>query len=223
MNVDVIIPVHNLDIYLSEALDSVLFQRGVSPRVFVVDDGSAAPISLLPRFVGDSRVTLTRSDANLGIGGARNLGVSLGSSPWLAFLDSDDRWAPNHCETLLSLMDAPLTYAVGSVRHFADPLTDTPFFVPATEIVGACPGSTLLSRNNFEAIGGFRTYLKSGEFIDLVSRGRAAGWIERQTSTVVLERRVHKFHASRLDVANDEGLLRSVRDHLKRSQDERNV
>jgi glycosyltransferase involved in cell wall biosynthesis len=36
---------------------------------------------------------------------ARNFGIDSGTSPWIAYIDDDDRWMPEHLETLVEMSD----------------------------------------------------------------------------------------------------------------------
>jgi teichuronic acid biosynthesis glycosyltransferase TuaG len=93
--VSVVITSYNAGAVLSEAIDSVLRQRGVSVEVIVVDDCSREdPFSLLPASLQqDARLRCVRLDKNSG-GPARprNVGVSEARGEFVAFLDCDDIW-----------------------------------------------------------------------------------------------------------------------------------
>ena len=91
-DLDVVVPVRDLDRYLAETLDTVLEQAGVECEVVVVDAGSVQPIELEARHAGHPRIRLVRSAEPLTCGGARNLGAALGSASWLTFVDADDLW-----------------------------------------------------------------------------------------------------------------------------------
>jgi len=71
----------------------------------VIDDGStdntAEHVSLLA--AEDSRVTLIRK-SNAGASSARNLGIALSRTPWIAFLDSDDEWIPGRLDNIHKLL-----------------------------------------------------------------------------------------------------------------------
>ena len=217
--IDVVIPVHNRSQYLDEAICSVLSQSGFQTHVFVIDDYSDFPVTLNADLLASEQLTLVRSTTHLGIGGARNLGARQGSADWLAFLDSDDVWRPDHCAALMNLMDDFLDFTSGATVHFADPSQGSEYFVPDDVQLGSCAGSTLFRRAAFYKIGGFRDQFKVGEFIDLMARGSAVGWKSRRTTDVVLERRVPDSHASRGASADDLGYLRVIRDHINRTRD----
>ena len=96
MDISVVIPTHNRAGPVKRALASV-FRQTLAPRdVIVVDDGS-----------GDDTVESVRSDfpdavivsqAQRGVSAARNAGVAVARSNWIAFLDSDDEWLPDKLE-----------------------------------------------------------------------------------------------------------------------------
>ena len=80
------------------AVESVLAQTSAPSEVIVVDDGSTdATLELLRQF-SDS-VTLVVQPQS-GSAAARNHGVARASADWIAFLDSDDRWEPDHLERM---------------------------------------------------------------------------------------------------------------------------
>jgi glycosyltransferase involved in cell wall biosynthesis len=92
--VSVIIPTRNRRELLLRAVHSVLRQHGVGLSVVVVDeassDGSADAAERLP----DPRVRVVRHTTRQGVSRARNTGLEHVDSPWVAFLDDDDLWAP---------------------------------------------------------------------------------------------------------------------------------
>jgi glycosyltransferase involved in cell wall biosynthesis len=92
--VAVVIPAHNPGIYLLESLESVLAQT-IANELIIIDDGSDE--GQLPDLPADPRVRTIRQE-NLGVSAARNRGTRETSAPLIAFLDADDRWAPNKLE-----------------------------------------------------------------------------------------------------------------------------
>ncbi|MBN2160621.1 MAG: glycosyltransferase [Spirochaetes bacterium] len=92
----VIIPVHNRLSLLREAVDSVLDQSCKDFELIVIDDGSSDGAPIIPEEYGD-RLMFVRQE-HRGVSAARNHGIRLSTSPWIAFLDSDDRWLPRKLE-----------------------------------------------------------------------------------------------------------------------------
>jgi len=87
----VIVPVFNVEAYLTECLDSVLSQSMTELEVIAVDAGSTdgSPAIIAAYAARDPRVRPFRQ-ANAGQGPARNLGVSHARGEFIAFADADD-------------------------------------------------------------------------------------------------------------------------------------
>jgi glycosyltransferase involved in cell wall biosynthesis len=50
-------------------------------------------------------ITVLRTGGNKGPSFARNVGLGIAQSNWIAFLDDDDYWLPNHIESLLNFCE----------------------------------------------------------------------------------------------------------------------
>lgn len=94
MDFDVIIPAHNRIDLLRRAIQSVLAQELPAQRLVVVDDASTKDLSSVRSWAERRGCVWERLEVNQGPAAARNLGVSLGVSQWVTFLDSDDIWHP---------------------------------------------------------------------------------------------------------------------------------
>lgn len=99
--ITVIIPCAGREQLLARALASVACQTFAPNEVIVVDDGSCPPLRL-PREV-DASCRLVRLPENRGAPAARNAGLELASGEFVALLDSDDEWFPNHLEHLVNI------------------------------------------------------------------------------------------------------------------------
>ncbi len=88
--VSVIIPSFNRASFLKKAIESVLSQRFQAFELIVIDDGSRDKTEEMVLRYGP-RIRYIRQE-NKGPASARNLGIKKSSRPFIAFLDSDDRW-----------------------------------------------------------------------------------------------------------------------------------
>jgi glycosyltransferase involved in cell wall biosynthesis len=95
----VIIPLYNKRPFIRRAVDSVLNQTFADFELIVVDDGSTDGSAEAIQDIDDPRLHTVRQE-NRGVGGARNAGIVMSHGDWLAFLDADDEWLPQHLEEL---------------------------------------------------------------------------------------------------------------------------
>ncbi|HEU0066383.1 MAG TPA: glycosyltransferase family A protein [Sphingomonas sp.] len=97
----VVIPLFNKVPHVVEAVKSALNQSLPPRQVIVVDDGSTDGSLDAVRTLDDPRIVIaTRSPPGPGGYAARNLGIELASSEWIAFLDADDVWHDYHLADL---------------------------------------------------------------------------------------------------------------------------
>jgi glycosyltransferase involved in cell wall biosynthesis len=99
----VVIPVYNRAAELRHALLSVLAQTEQDFEVIVVDDGSLDDPKKTVAEIGDPRIAVLRQD-NRGGAAARNAGIDAAHGRFIAFLDSDDRFLPQHLATMRNLL-----------------------------------------------------------------------------------------------------------------------
>jgi glycosyltransferase involved in cell wall biosynthesis len=98
--ISIVIPVYNRIEYLRETLKSVILQSYTNLEIIVVDDGSDEDIESLVTSFKDSRFSyykLSHKNANV----ARNFGIQKSNGSYIAMLDSDDLWLPEHIQGCL--------------------------------------------------------------------------------------------------------------------------
>ena len=116
-SISVVIPCYNASAHLAEALESVLAQTRQPKEIIVVDDRSTDDsVAIARRYP----VRVVELPENVGCGAARNEGYRHATGDVVANLDGDDRWEPNHLETLGALFDAhpDAGVAATAVRYF---------------------------------------------------------------------------------------------------------
>lgn len=113
--VTVVTPTYNVAKYVGQAVDSVLKQTLVDFEYIVVDDGSSdSTIDVVKAHVrNDPRVRIVQT-AHRGLSAARNVGISESRSPYIAYLDGDDRWHPKFLQRQVRLIES-LPFTVGAV------------------------------------------------------------------------------------------------------------
>jgi glycosyltransferase involved in cell wall biosynthesis len=103
--VAVVIPAYNAELWVRDAIASVLAQGSPEVEAIVVDDGStdqtAAAVS---RFAGGVRYVY---QPHQGAAAARNRAILCSGSELIAFLDADDFWLPGALHKLVPCFDDP--------------------------------------------------------------------------------------------------------------------
>jgi glycosyltransferase involved in cell wall biosynthesis len=93
-DVSIVIPAYNRVNLIGDAIAGVYEQSSrVATEVIVVDDCSTDGTADVAARLG---ATVLRHESNQGAGAARKTGTEAARGRWIAFLDSDDRWAPDH-------------------------------------------------------------------------------------------------------------------------------
>jgi mycofactocin system glycosyltransferase len=178
------------------AQDDVPRYRPGRCRTIVVDDASREPLR-----AADAEVL--RLDANVGPGGARNAGLGLAHTPFVAFVDTD---VDVDEEALLALLDHfdDARVALVAPRVLGDPagvgplaryeavrspldLGSEPGRVAPGSRVAFVPAAAVLVRvEAVRRIGGFDAALRYGEDVDLAWRLAEAGWRCRYDPSVTV-------------------------------------
>lgn len=89
--VSIVIPVYNVELYLREALDSVINQTLKEIEIIVVNDGSTDnSLEIIKEYEKkDNRIKIINQE-NQGLSGARNSGLKIAKGEYIYFMDSDD-------------------------------------------------------------------------------------------------------------------------------------
>jgi succinoglycan biosynthesis protein ExoO len=103
--VSVIIPAYNTEAYIGEAIKSALEQTLHDIEVIVVDDASSDKTVEIAKSFIDKRLKVIVNQQNVGAAAARNRALRAAQGEWIAVLDSDDWYAPERLEKLVSLAD----------------------------------------------------------------------------------------------------------------------
>jgi len=116
--ISVVISVYNRAEELRRALNGVLHQTLRNFEVLVVDDCSEVDIeNLVITPMCDSRIRYHRLDKKGNANVCRNLGIKEAKGKYIAMLDSDDEWLPQHLERKLKYIEESVADGVfGSLR-----------------------------------------------------------------------------------------------------------
>jgi glycosyltransferase involved in cell wall biosynthesis len=98
-----VVATHRRPEELRAAVRSALAQTVRDQVVIVVDDGAG-----LPELPDDPRLFAVSLARNTGVAGVvRNVGIRLTRSRYVAFLDDDNQWEPDHLARALAVLESP--------------------------------------------------------------------------------------------------------------------
>lgn len=94
--VSIIVPAYNVELYLSECLDSVIAQSYIYWELVLVNDGSmdATPVICDNYALKDKRIHVIHKE-NTGVSDSRNRALEEVIGEYVIFLDADDYWCDN--------------------------------------------------------------------------------------------------------------------------------
>lgn len=165
VDVSVVMPALDRSAVIGRALASIRAQDVQPMEVIVVDDGSGDDTGAIAAAAG---ARVVRKGQRAGSGPARNDGIALASTGWIAFLDSDDEWFPGHLRTLWDhrdgyvLVGSPALTSGGRLLGNTAPtnvrVDPAGALVPGEMIVTS---STMVRRDAVDAAGGFRSLARA--------------------------------------------------------------
>lgn len=209
----VIIPAHQAEKYIAQAVGSVRRQNwDGETEIIVIDDGStdrtaeaaqALDVKLLQKSQG-------------GAASARNMGLRSAIGDLILLLDADDVLTDGALQAMYAALKEDVSAVFSMAEDFISPeLTDVQKaeLRPRTAPYGGVlPGCSLIRRKVFDTIGLFDDTMKSGETVAWQLKLRDAGIKTVQIPTVTLKRRLHLTNTGRVqqkqEMANYAALLR---------------
>ncbi|OYD25975.1 glycosyltransferase family A protein [Oceanimonas baumannii] len=104
--ISVVMPVYNKERHLLRSINSVLNQSYPLFELIIVCDPSTDKSTHIVERFEDKRISIYyRDEAGPGGYAARNLGVEKSNSEWVAFIDADDEWLPEHLNNFVVALE----------------------------------------------------------------------------------------------------------------------
>jgi len=103
--VSVIVPTYNRPDMLGECLESISRQTYSNLEVLVVNDGGQEVEEIISHFSKVGCVRYISHSTNRGLAAARNSGIRAAKGKYVAYLDDDDIYYPDHIETLVGFLE----------------------------------------------------------------------------------------------------------------------
>lgn len=104
VTVSVIIPTFRRWDLLCDAIESVFRQSFTDWEIVIVNDGGDQPVGKVNELLKNHKITYVEHLHNKGLPAARNTGLVCSSGEFIAYLDDDDIFYPNHLEVLINAL-----------------------------------------------------------------------------------------------------------------------
>ena len=103
--VTIIMPVYNAELYLRDAIESVLAQSYKKFIFMIINDGSTDQSETIILEYKDERIQYISNEENLGIVKTLNKGIALSHTKYISRMDADDICDPKRLERQISVME----------------------------------------------------------------------------------------------------------------------
>jgi glycosyltransferase involved in cell wall biosynthesis len=181
----VIMPAYQAAAYIGEAIASILAQSHAQFELLVVDDGSTDGTADIVAATDDPRIRLVRLEHNVGVSAARSLGLTMTTSEYVAWQDSDDISAPRRLERQMAFLDEHRDVVIvgGFLRFFGRGSGSVRRYAPDDETLRArifryspvAQPAAMVRRSAVEAVGGYHTEHEVAADLDMAFRLGAVG------------------------------------------------
>jgi cellulose synthase/poly-beta-1,6-N-acetylglucosamine synthase-like glycosyltransferase len=185
-------PAYKADRYLEETLASIRAQTFGDWELIVVEDGSRDRTEeIVQRFAQTvtQPTRFIRHEKNSGLPATRNTAIAAARGEWIALVDADDLWTPNHLAQLVARTRETGADVVHSASVMFDSDSGREMEIRAPDAAAIAefplslfrgrylfqPSSTLVRREKLRAVGGFDASTRYVEDFELWMRMIRAG------------------------------------------------
>jgi len=118
--VSVLMPAYNSELYIAEAIQSILNQTYQNIELIIFDDGSSDKTRQVIQGFTDPRIIKVLSDQNYGVVRARNEMIDRTTGKYIALMDADDIADPTRLEKQVSVLETGKYDLCGSAQWVLD-------------------------------------------------------------------------------------------------------
>lgn len=192
--ISICIPAYNAAAFIEQTLNSVKNQTFLNWELIVIedgtDDGTGQIVKAFAKTV-NQEVIYYRNTVNKGLSATRNIAASKSKGNWLAFVDSDDIWHPDHLKTLIDTAEKKTNCdLIHSGFNFFYEDYNQPFYqqklsekvvneFPISLYTGEYriqPSSIMVTQKLYAAINGFNESYRSVEDLNFYFRSSEKGF-----------------------------------------------
>jgi len=113
-----IVPVYNVEEYISNFLESVLKQTIDNYEIIIIDNNSNdKSISIVNNYISKFKNILITEEKKQGVAASRNKGLEVAKGKWILFIDPDDTLEPKYLESFNAAMSENIDVAICGYRY----------------------------------------------------------------------------------------------------------
>lgn len=177
--ISVVLSVYNGEMYIENAIRSVLSQTFPNFELIIINDASTDSSADIIRNFDDPRIRIVENESNIGLTASLIKGIRIAKGHYIARMDADDISLPHRFETQFSFLESHPDYAlIGSSFYLINDNGETLGLVQVltentliqeklTEKNWFCHGSTLIRKSAYEVVGGYNCEYKYAQDYDL--------------------------------------------------------
>ncbi len=102
----VLMPVYNCELYIEEAINSILNQSYSHFEFLIIDDASTDETKAIIKRIKDERIQLIEKPLNTGYTNSLNYGLTLAKGKYIARMDGDDISLPERFQKQLTFLES---------------------------------------------------------------------------------------------------------------------
>lgn len=224
--VSIIMPSYNTAKYISDSINSVLYQTYKNWELIIVDDCSTDNTDeAVKPFLSDNRIRYLKNEKNSGAAVSRNYALREAKGKWIAFLDSDDLWEKDKLEKQISFMEKngyKFSYTdYIEIDENSEPLGVTvtgPKVISKTKMFDYCWMGCLTVMYDSEAVGLI-------QIEDIKKNNDYAMWLKvcKNADCFLLDEKLASYRKRKGSISNH-GYLKLIKWHYKlyRNAEKRN-
>ena len=177
--VSVVMAAYNAEVFVSDAIHSILNQSFVDYEFIIIDDGSTDGTVEIIKQIIDPRIIFLRNQANIGLTRCLNQALSRSVGTLIARQDADDVSLRDRLQMQVLCFETQLDLAVvGTGAKYLDAAGDivgntSPIKNPLTALFEANPfihGSIMFKKEVVVNVGGYDNFFQFGQDYDLWRR-----------------------------------------------------
>ncbi len=173
--ISVLMPAYNSELYIAEAIESILNQSYQNIELIIFDDGSSDNTRQVIQSFDDPRIVKILSDQNYGVVRARNDMIDRASGQYIALMDADDIADRTRLEKQLRSLEAGecdlcgsaqwvLDEASGKIKKSKDKFTDADLRSLLSVYCGLCNSAMMGKAEIFKRFKYDTTILTSEDY-----------------------------------------------------------